>query len=521
MSTSLGSLLIVDDEAELVSALCEMLTEHAYETVGVTSGHAALQLLSEKDFDLLLTDLMMPEMDGTALLQAALDTDPQLVGIIMTGQGTVKTAVGAMKIGAFDYVLKPFKLNTLLPVLARAMQLRRLSLENLQLRETLAIHELIQTIASTFTLETVLEKVAQSAAQQCDAAQVIIWLPEAAGNQLYVAAVWGERLEQQLGNYVPMGDTDEGWVAEHRVPRLTDRSVWMPILSRGKLEGVLQIHAAQRRRPFSSGDMKALNLLMSIAGPVLENAQLVATLEKRVSERTVQLEAANQELEAFSYSVSHDLRAPLRAIDGFSRMLLRDYQALLPADGQDLLQAVRENTQQMARLIDDLLAFSRLSRQSLNKEPVVLATLVQRVLRDLSADQEGRQVEIVLGDLPTCQSDPRLLQQVFVNLLSNAFKYTRHRDVARIEVGCRVQNGGTVYFVKDNGAGFDMRYADKLFGVFQRLHRAEEFEGTGVGLAIVQRIIHRHGGRIWAEAEVDKGATFYFTLEGEGLYGGE
>jgi len=165
-----------------------------------------------------------------------------------------------------------------------------------------------------------------------------------------------------------------------------------------------------------------------------------------------------------------------------------------------------------------LLTFSRLSRQPLNKEPVVPANLVRRVLSDLSGEQEGRQVEIVVGELPTCQADPGLLKQVFANLLSNALKYTRQRDVARIEVGCAAQDGATVYFVKDNGAGFDMRYADKLFGVFQRLHRAEEFEGTGVGLAIVQRIIHRHGGRIWAEAEVDKGATFYFTLEGEGLH---
>ena len=244
-------------------------------------------------------------------------------------------------------------------------------------------------------------------------------------------------------------------------------------------------------------------------------AVAIVAQENRLHDNAAQLEAANHELEAFSYSVSHDLRSPLRAIDGFSRMLLRDYEALLPAEGQRRLQVVRDNAQQMGELIDDLLTFSRLSRQPLKKEPVAPTSLVRRVLSDLSAEQDGRQVEITVADLPTCQADPGLLKQVFVNLLSNALKYTRKCQVAHIEVGFKSYDGAIVYFVKDNGAGFDMRYVDKLFGVFQRLHRAEDYEGTGVGLAMVQRIIHRHGGRIWAEAEVDRGATFYFTLEGK------
>ncbi|MBI4492018.1 MAG: HAMP domain-containing protein [Chloroflexi bacterium] len=233
-----------------------------------------------------------------------------------------------------------------------------------------------------------------------------------------------------------------------------------------------------------------------------------------LANRTAQLESAIKELEAFSYTVSHDLRAPLRAMDGFSRILVEEHAPQLTPEAQRYLRLVRDNAQQMGRLIDDLLAFSCLSRQPLAKHRVQPANLARQALAELRSEQEGRQVELSIGDLPPCLGDPALLRQVFANLLANALKFTRPCEVAVIEVGSREEDGQHVYFVKDNGVGFDMRYADKLFGVFQRLHRARDYEGTGVGLAIVQRIVHRHGGRVWAEAEVNQGATFYFTLEG-------
>jgi two-component system sensor histidine kinase/response regulator len=363
----LTRILVVDDEARQMTALCETLRDHGYETTGYSSSVAALAALKESKFDLLLTDLMMPEMDGIALLRAAHEIDGDLVSIMMTGHGTIDTAIDAMKAGALDYILKPFKLSVVLPVLSRALTVQRLRLEN-------------------------------------------------------------------------------------------------------------------------------------------------AALERSVRERTAELEAANQELEAFSYSVSHDLRAPLRHIDAFTHRLMKDFGAQLPPPAQDLLQRVCHGAQRLGMLIDDLLNLSRFSRQPLAKRIVNLASLVEQVLADLQGERDGRQVEIRLGHLPECLGDASLLKQVFMNLLSNALKFTRKCEKAVIEIECQGRSGELVCLVRDNGAGFDMQYAGKLFGVFQRLHSVDEFDGTGVGLSIVHRIILRHGGRVWADAEVNKGATFHFTL---------
>jgi hypothetical protein len=360
-------ILIVDDEEAQMKALSHTLGDHGYLTTGFTSSKAALAALREHNFDLLLSDMMMPEMDGITLLRAALETDPNLIGIIMTGEGTIATAVEAMKLGAFDYILKPFKVSVILPVLARGLMLRRLRAKN-------------------------------------------------------------------------------------------------------------------------------------------------AELEARVRERTAELEAANKDLESFSYSVSHDLRAPLRHIGGFSDILLNQYSSQMPEEARRLLGMVVSSTEQMGRLVEDLLRLSRLGREPLSKQPVNVVALVREVMAGLDKDKGDRSVDVQIGELPGCAGDYALLKQVFINLLSNALKFTRQKENARVEVGFQEQNGERVYFVRDNGAGFDMQYADKLFRVFQRLHRAEDFEGTGVGLSIVHRIIQRHGGRVWAEGRPDEGATFYFTL---------
>jgi two-component system sensor histidine kinase/response regulator len=360
-------ILIVDDEDALMKALTNTLKDQGYYTAGFTKGQAALAALREQPFEVLLSDLMMPEMDGISMLRAALEIDPNLVGIIMTGAGTISTAVEAMKSGAFDYILKPFKMNAILPVLSRAVALRDLRVKN-------------------------------------------------------------------------------------------------------------------------------------------------AMLERKVRERTAELEVANAELEAFSYSVSHDLQAPLRHINGFVEILMQQHAPEMRAEARRMLEVVSGEAHQMDQLIHDLLRFAHLGRQPLIKQLIQPAELFMDILDELKAAHAGREVEIRLSELPDCQADSALLRQVLVNLLSNAFKFTRQRENAIVEIGGRIEGFERIYFVRDNGAGFDMQYAEKLFGAFKRLHSADQFEGTGVGLSIVQRIVVRHGGRVWAEAAVDKGATFYFSL---------
>ncbi len=350
------------------------MEECGFQIAGYNSAKDALAALRPGKFDLLLTDLMMPEMNGPAFLGRALEMDPNLAGIVMTSHAGLEAAVEAMKAGALDVILKPFKVGAVAPVLQRALAVRRLRLEN---------HE----------------------------------------------------------------------------------------------------------------------------------------LQARVLERTAELEAANHELESFTFSVSHDLRAPLRGIDGFSQMILRDYGGQMPEEARLLLGKVKAQTEWMQHLVEDLMRLSRLGRQHLSRRHVNMPQLVNDALEQLQHDREGRHAEIRVGELADAMGDRGLLGQVWLNLLSNALKFTRKREDAVVEAGCEHGPEEIIYFVRDNGAGFDMEYAARLFGVFQRLHSSEEFEGTGIGLSIVQRIVQRHGGRTWAEGRVGVGATFYFSLpvEPEGL----
>ena len=361
------SLLIVDDEPASMRALCDTLEYEGYQTYGFTVPAEALAAMRERSFDLLLADLQMPGTNGIDLMRSAQLIDPTLVAVIMTGHGALETAIAAMKAGALDYIQKPIKLATALPVLERALAVRQLRIEKKK-------------------------------------------------------------------------------------------------------------------------------------------------LEDNVRERTDELKIANRELEAFSYSVSHDLRAPLRAISVLTQSLQAEHAGSLNDEGQRLLANVNAGAAHMDRLITDLLRLAQLNRQALHRVPVRFGDMAQKIIDGMTVERADRDIEFVIADFPTWNVDEGLMQQVFVNLISNAIKFTRDRAKARIEIGYRMDGMALVCFVKDNGVGFNMKYMNKLFGVFQRLHSADQFEGTGVGLSIVRRIIERHGGKVWVDGEQDQGATFYFSL---------
>ncbi|HEV8690514.1 MAG TPA: ATP-binding protein [Ideonella sp.] len=362
-------LVIVDDEIALMRALCGTLGEEGFHTSGFASAREALAALPGLGADLLLVDVRMPEMDGIDLLRAAQAFDPSLVGVVMTGEGSVANAVEAMKAGALDYITKPFKLTAILPVLARALSVRQLRLRN-------------------------------------------------------------------------------------------------------------------------------------------------AALEQRVRERTAELEAANFDLEAYAYSVSHDLRSPLVAIEGLVGLLRQRLRSSPGDDTEKLLDHMVGSVQRMHKLIEALMRLSRLGQRRLQPGRVRLTELVRSVVAELAQRPEGLNGArvAIAEDLPDVEADPELLRQVFVNLIANATKFARQQPQPLVEIGHRRQEDEDVIFVRDNGVGFDASQADSLFVPFRRLHRGDEFEGSGIGLSLVQRIVQRHGGHIWAESERGHGATFSFTL---------
>ncbi|HDD24700.1 MAG TPA: PAS domain S-box protein [Chloroflexi bacterium] len=366
-----------------------------------------------------------------------------------------------------------------------------------------------------------------------------LFLVDEAGEYAVLRAGTGEAGRQMLaaGHRLEVGgDSMVGWCVAHRQARialdvgqeairfdnpllpLTRSEMALPLMLHDRMIGALTVQSAEEAA-FSQEDITVLQVMADQLAIAIENARLyerirryASELEQRVAERTVELAAVNKELEAFAYSVSHDLRAPLRSIDGFSRALLEDYEERLDVEGQDYLHRIRAACRRMGQLIDDLLRLSRVTRSEMRYEEVSLSALIQEIAVELQETQPERRVEFTIQPGLVVDGDRQLLRVAMENLLGNAWKFTGKREQARIAFGLTEVGDKQVYFVRDNGVGFDTAYAHKLFVAFQRLHSLVEFEGNGIGLATVQRIIRRHGGQVWAEGAVGQGATFYFTL---------
>ncbi len=412
-------------------------------------------------------------------------------------------------------------------------------------RELTTLYEAATAISSYLSLDAVLQTVAEQMTQALDLSGCALLLWDRERSQVVTmvdySVAWPDEIEAVCTIHDLSDCPAARRVLETRQPMVTRRDdptadeaglAWterkkvrallmLPLIARDRVLGLAELFT--EAQDYTPEEIRLTQSLAAQAAIVIENVRLYEQAQQEITERrraegalcerTTQLESTNKELEAFAYSVSHDLRAPLRGIDGFSQILLEDYADRLDADGQDYLHRVRAASQRMAALIDDLLKLSRITRRGMHRETVDLSALAQKIAAELEQRKPDRQVEFVIAEGVVAGGDAGLLRVVLENLMSNAWKFTSKHPRARIEFGVVQHDGEAVYFVRDDGAGFDMAYADNMFGAFQRLHSATEFEGTGIGLATVQRIIHRHGGRVWAEGAVEQGATFYFTLQ--------
>jgi PAS domain S-box-containing protein len=521
-------ILIVDDTQESLQILNRILEEHGYRVRPATTGYFALKSVEAKLPDLILLDVRMPEMDGYEVCRR-LKSDPRsrnIPVIFISAYTETANKVEGFKAGGVDYIAKPLELEEVLARVDIHLRLHELT-ERLEQQVDQRTRQLRREITERKLAEQKLRESEDRFRSIFDNAVEGIFqtTPGDKGrfisaNQAHARLLGYDSPEQMMTEVTQIGpqiwfDPQERIAFSEQVAQGTVTDFEVRLRRRdGRL-----VWASLNARPIfgASGQLECIEGIMLDITARKDAEKKVGEyrdhLEELVRGRTSQLEAANKEMQAFTYAVSHDLRAPLRHIGGFIELLQKKTETLLDEQGVHYMAVISDAARKMSVLIDSLLSFSRMDRQRLSVQKVALGELVQEILGQSELDTGAREVDWRIGTLPVVRGDKAMLRVVLVNLISNALKFTRPRPQPQIEIGSLPrQNSEAVIFVRDNGVGFDMAYAERLFGVFQRLHRADEFEGTGIGLANVHRIVARHGGRTWAEGEPDQGAAFYFTL---------
>jgi PAS domain S-box-containing protein len=535
-------ILLVDDNPANLSVVMDYLAGQGFQIMVARDGEAGLRLAQQDRPDLILLDVRLPGIDGFEVCRRlkADERTQEIPVIFMTVAAKMEDKVRGFEVGGVDYITKPFQQEEVLARVTAHLRLRELTRQLEETNESLERRVEERTAA----LSQANQELQAEIAERKRAEAALLYSEERLRLTMEAANIgsWDWDLKNDTWSASPIYYTMLGY-EPHAGP--ADRDEWLKrvhpddrALVAEKIHGVLardfKEHRYEARLRHADGTYRwqyvhgfgierdekgRVTRMLGIRLDITEQKRaeeeirrLNQELEQRVFKRTAQLETANKELEAFAYSVSHDLRAPLRHIDGFLELLQQRIDGTLDERSRHYMDTISSSAKYMGQLIDDLLAFSRMGRYELSKTQVDLGTLVHKVVQELEPETESRDVHWHIANLPTIEGDGAMLHLVLTNLIANALKFSRACVPAVIEIGCRADEKETIFFIRDNGVGFDMAYVDKLFGVFQRLHPADEFEGTGIGLANVRRIINRHGGRTWAEGKTDHGATFYFSL---------
>jgi PAS domain S-box-containing protein len=528
-----NKILVIDDSPANLHLLLGLLKEKGYTVYPALDGELALKFLQSTLPDLILLDIKIPKMDGYEVCRRlkANQRTSSIPVIFLSAKGDELDKVKGFQAGGVDYITKPFQPEEMLARVRIHLRMRELT-EDLEQEVEERTKELIvsnkrleEEVAERRQVEEALRISSERLQLATRTAKIGIWDWDLVKNKL----LWDESMCQLYGiQERDFGEVYDEWASALHPEDKAHAEGEIQAALRGEREytpefRILRPDGSTRyikaeSKTFRDRDGKPLRMIgtnIDITDQKqaeMEIHRLNQELEQRVVERTAQLEAAIYDLENFNYSASHDLRIPLRAIDGFSRILLDEYSQKLDAEGIRLLSVVRDNTKKLAQYIDDMQAFSRTGRMAMAPVEIDMQALVRDVMEELEPAGDGRHIKLEINNLPTVYGDKPMLRWVLVNLLSNAIKFSRNQVTPRISVGATIEANEAIFFVQDNGVGFDMQYADKLFGVFERLHNVNEFEGTGIGLAIVKRIVSRHGGRVWAEGKVNEGATIYFSI---------